>query len=299
MRIRILENGRYRLRVTTWGSGAPPHAIVMPGMSADGRALAPQIRALRRQVSTVHVIDLPGFVVGPALAPRDASFTHLAGYIAAAADQLGVKRALVLGHSLGGGVALYLALERPDLVESLVLLAPAALGRSLHWIYKLYCLPLIGRALMRPRARMGKPFVKRFLVGSRRREDQHFVGMLVRHGSDEPNRALSARAICWANQPSPLQKALLLLIPGGEQIGFALGDRLKKLAGLPTLVLWGSEDRVICVSDAAKIRLANPQAQVYIVRGFGHMLPLEAPTWTNERLVAFVGSIYPRLRRAA
>ncbi len=299
MRVRVVQNGRYRLRVTTWGTGGPPHAIVLPGMSADGRALAPQIRALRRLVPSVHVVDLPGFVLGPALTPGDASFAQLADHVSRVADHLGIERSIVLGHSLGGGVALYLALRRPDLVESLVLVAPAALGRSLHWIYKLYCVPLIGRALMRPQARMGRPFVRRFLVGSIRRADPHFADMLVRHGSDSRDRALSARAICWANQPAFWRKLLLLVTPGGEQAGFALGDRLAKLSGVPTLVLWGNEDRVICVRDAARIRAANPQAQVYVARGYGHMLPLEAAAWTNERIARFVQSLRLPLRKAA
>src|SRR5947209_10387735 len=58
MRVHVAPCDRYRLRVTTWGSGAPPHAVVLPGISADWRALAPQIRALRRLEWTVHVVDL-------------------------------------------------------------------------------------------------------------------------------------------------------------------------------------------------------------------------------------------------
>src|SRR6185295_7357378 len=116
---RAIQQGRYKLRVTTWGSGAAPHAIVLPGLSADSRALAPQIRLLRRQVATVHVIDLPGMALPPSLMPQDASFTQLADYVARAAATLGVSRAVVVGHSLGGGVALHLALRRPDLVDGL------------------------------------------------------------------------------------------------------------------------------------------------------------------------------------
>src|SRR6266508_2877236 len=171
MEVRAVQSGPYRLRVTTWGSGAAPHALVLPGLSADARALAPQIRLLRRQVATVHVIDLPGMALPPSLMTADASFPQLAEYVAHAADVIGVRRAVVVGHSLGGGVALHLALRRPDLVDGLVLLAPAALGRSLHWIYKLYCLPLIGRALLYPRRAGQRGFVRRFLVGSMRRED--------------------------------------------------------------------------------------------------------------------------------
>ncbi|MEP6693554.1 MAG: alpha/beta fold hydrolase, partial [Chloroflexota bacterium] len=148
MEVRPVSRDRYRLRVTTWGTGGAPFAIVLPGLSADSRALAPQIRLLRRTVATVHVVDLPGMALSPSLMTADAKFPQLADMVAHVADTLGVKSAIVVGHSLGGGVALHLAMRRPDLVEGLVLLAPAALGRSLHWIYKLYCLPLIGRALL-------------------------------------------------------------------------------------------------------------------------------------------------------
>src|SRR2546430_1453854 len=58
MRVQVAPCERYRLRVTSWGSGAPPHAIVLPGISADWRALAPQIRNLRHLGWTVHVVDL-------------------------------------------------------------------------------------------------------------------------------------------------------------------------------------------------------------------------------------------------
>jgi len=67
MRVQVTSCERYRLRVTTWGSGAPPHAVVLPGLSADWRALAPQIRTLRRLGWSVHVIDLPGFALQPSL----------------------------------------------------------------------------------------------------------------------------------------------------------------------------------------------------------------------------------------
>jgi pimeloyl-ACP methyl ester carboxylesterase len=299
MRVRAVGIDRYKLRVTTWGSGAAPHAIVLPGLSADARALAPQIRMLRRQVTTVHVIDLPGMALPPSLVQQDASFPQLADYVARVAQELGVQRAIVVGHSLGGGVALHLALRRPELVEGLVLLAPAALGRSLHWIYKLYCLPLIGRALLYPRPTGQRGFVRRFLVGSLRRDDGAFVNMLIRHGNKARQRALSSRAIVWANQPAWWRRFLMVLTPGGEQVAFAVGDRLKELSEVPTLVLWGNEDRVICAGDAIRCRDFHERAEIHVARGVGHMLPLEAPTWTNSYIARFVSSLRPALSEAA
>ena len=292
MDVRVVHCDDYKFRVTTWGSGAP-HAILLPGLSADARALAPQIRALRPLVGSVHVIDLPGFAIRPALMVKDARFANLARMVGRVADELGVEKATFLGHSLGGGVALHLALERPDLVEGLVLLAPAALGRSLHWIYKLYCLPLIGRALLRPQGKGSLPFLRHFLVGSQRASDDHFLAMLLRHNSNSRDRALSARSIVWANQPSLWRKILLFLSPGGEQLAFAIGDRVKSLADVPTLVLWGNQDRVICASDARRCA-DHPRAEIHVAKGIGHMLPLEAPAWANGHIRRFVGELQRR-----
>src|SRR5258705_6063887 len=243
MRVQVAPCDRYRLRVTSWGSGAPPHAIVLPGISADWRALAPQIWTLRRLGWTVHVVDLPGFALRPALKASDANVMQLADYVARVVTGLAIPPALVLGHSLGGGVAMHLAIRHPELVSGLVLIAPVGLGVSLHWIYKLYCVPLLGRALLRPSA-LSASAIRRVLVGSRRRDDARFIARLVRHGLAARKRTLSARAIIWANQPRRWRKARALL-PGGEQLGIRIDGPLTKLSRIPTPVLWGDEDRVI------------------------------------------------------
>jgi pyruvate dehydrogenase E2 component (dihydrolipoamide acetyltransferase) len=282
--------------VTTWGSGASPHAIVLPGISADWRALAPQIRMLRALGWTVHVIDLPGFALRPALKASDANVAQLADYVARVVAGLGIPPALVMGHSLGGGVAMHLAIRHRELVNGLVLVAPVGLGVSLHWIYKLYCVPLLGRALMRPSV-LSASSIRRFLVGSRRRNDARFIARLVRHGRRARPRALSARAIIWANQPRRWSKARAIL-PGGEQRGIRIDDRLKELSSVPALVLWGDEDRVISASDARRCK-DLPLAQVRIVHGVGHSLPLEVAGWANDQIAKFVSALTRPEKRAA
>ena len=296
MRVQVAPCDRYRLRVTSWGSGAPPHAIVLPGISADWRALAPQIRTLRHLGWTVHVVDLPGFALRPALKATDANVSQLADYVARAVTGLGIPPALVLGHSLGGGVAMNLAIRHPELVSGLVLIAPVGLGVSLHWIYKLYCVPLLGRALLRPSV-LRPAAIRRFLVGSRRRGDARFIARLVRHGIASRPRALSARSIIWANQPRRWSRARALL-PGGEQRGIRIDARFKELSKIPALVLWGDEDRVISASDARRCK-DLPLAQVHIVHGVGHSLPLEAAAWANDHIAKFVTALTKPEKRAA
>lgn len=264
-----------------------PHAVLLPGMGATAVALAPQARALRALGYATHVIELPGFGLTPALRKADARFSQLADMVLHVVGELGIERAVFLGHSLGGGIALQIALRRPAAVAGLMLVAPAGLGRSMLWAYKLYCVPLIGRALLRPYERGTGAFLRRFLIGRARRDDDHFIEQLLRRDRRSPATTRSIRAIVWANQPPRWRRLLLLPFPGGEQLGFTLRGNVAALRDIPTLLLWGTDDRVFTVRDAEFFRLANPTAEVHVARGIGHMLPLEAPRWANEHIAWF------------
>jgi len=283
----IVQHAGYRIRVKSCGPAEAPQAVLLPGMGATAVALAPQARALRALGYTTNIVELPGFGLAPALRKSDARFSQLADLVLHVAAELGITRALFLGHSLGGGIALHIALRRPAAVAGLVLIAPAGLGRSMLWAYKLYCMPLIGRALLRPYDRGTSAHLRRFQVGRVRRDDDSFIATLLRRDRRSPATTRSIRAIVWANQPSRWRRLLLLPFPGGEQVGYTLHGRVDALRDMPTLVLWGTDDRVFSARDAEAFRLANPTAEVHVARGIGHMLPLEAPAWANEHIAWF------------
>ena len=296
VRTRFVRVDGYRIRILTSGSGARD-AVVLPGMSASFQTLAPQIRLLRRLGYVTHVIELPGTSCGPALRREHATFAQLAAQTARVLEEIGVRRALILGHSLGGGIALHLALSRRDLVERLVLIAPVGLGRSLLWTYKLFSLPVIGRALMRPIPQASASYARNVLVGSTRRDDAHFIRTLLRMERPSIAKILTMRAIVWANAPRHFKRVAYLFVPGGEQSTFSVRARLAELRDLPMLVLWGAQDRVICARDAAACASAGLDAQVHVRAGAGHMLPLEAPAWTASRIQSFLAQ-QPVLRAA-
>ncbi|HEV8669901.1 MAG TPA: alpha/beta fold hydrolase [Candidatus Limnocylindria bacterium] len=283
----IVEHAGYRIRIRSCGPASGPHAVLLPGMGATAAALAPQARALRVLGYTTHVVELPGFGLAPALRKSDARFSQLADLVLEVVGRLGVERAVFLGHSLGGGIALQIALRRPAAVAGLVLIAPAGLGRSMLWAYKLYCVPLIGRALLRPYDRGTRAHLRRFLIGRARRDDDRFIAHLLRRDRRSAATTRSIRAIVWANQPPRWRRLLLLPFPGGEQLGYTLHGRVAALRDIPTLVLWGTDDRVFSARDAAAFRLANPTAEVHVARDIGHMLPLEAAAWANEHIAWF------------
>jgi len=299
MREAIVERRGYRIRIRTRGPAHGPDAIILPGMGGTAFELAPQIRLLQSLGYRTHTIDLPGFGLTPALRKEDARFSQLADLVIGACETVGVERALILGHSLGGGIALHVAHRRKALVAGLALLAPAALGRSLVWTYKLFCLPLIGRAMLQPR-RGSRGYLRHFIVGSERRNDVHFIDQVRRHDDPSAAKSRSMRAIVWANQPPRLRRLVLLLSPGGEQSGFTLRDSAASFRDIPTLLLWGSEDRVISARDATNFRIGSPEVEVHIARGIGHMLPIEAPEWTNRHIARFDAlRVRPGLRSSA
>ena len=287
MRESIVEHSGYRIRIKSCGPANRPHAVLLPGMGATAGALAPQARTLRALGYTTHVVELPGFGLTPALRKADARFSQLADLVLDVVAKVGVDRAVFLGHSLGGGIALQIALRRPAAVAGLVLVAPAGLGRSMLWAYKLYCVPLVGRVLLRPYDHATGATLRRFLIGRARRSDDHFIGQLLRRDRRSPAATRSIRAIVWANQPSRWRRLMLMPLPGGEQLGYTLRGKTAALHDIPTLVLWGTDDRVFSVRDAAFFRRANPAAEVHVARGIGHMLPLEAPGWTNDHISWF------------
>lgn len=298
MRIQVVRSDGYRLRVLSWGHGER-HAVVLPGMSASYHTLAPQIRLLRRLGYVTHVIETPGTSLGPALRREHARFGQLAELVAGVLRELSIPRAVFVGHSLGGGIALHLTLARRDLVEALILLAPVGLGRSLVWTYKLFCVPLLGRALMRPYRGASAGYARSFLVGDARRDDARFLNTLLRLERPSVMKVHTMRAIVWANTPGRLARWLYLLVPGGEQLAFSVRARLLELRQIPILVLWGAQDRVICARDARACAVAGLDAEVHVLPRAGHMLPLEAPAWTGKRIQRFLARLALARREVA
>lgn len=105
------------------GDGLPPVVMIhgLAGQSAHfGYGIMPRLKGVLRMAAP----DRPGCGYSTRAADAGADLPTQAGQIAALIDRLGLGRALVVGHSLGGAVALALALDHPDKVAGLVLLAP-------------------------------------------------------------------------------------------------------------------------------------------------------------------------------
>jgi pimeloyl-ACP methyl ester carboxylesterase len=117
----FIEADGFRIRYRQAGSGSP--VVTLHG--AGGLRVSRSHELLARQ-HRVIVLEVPGFGESPAN-ERSTSMKDLAGTIAQAATNLGLDRFSLMGNSFGGKLALWLAAQHPERLESLVLVAPAAI----------------------------------------------------------------------------------------------------------------------------------------------------------------------------
>jgi len=110
--------------------GEGPDLVLIHGFGSDRLSWAGTSPALM-EVARVHALDLPGHGDSLAADAGDGSARALADAVFAALDAHGIEKAHLLGHSLGGSIAMLMALDQPDRVRSLSLIAPAGLGHGI------------------------------------------------------------------------------------------------------------------------------------------------------------------------
>jgi pimeloyl-ACP methyl ester carboxylesterase len=255
------------LHLYTGGDG-PPVVLLhgLGGSAANWVQVFPGLVDAHRVIA----IDLPGHGGSPAL-PRGTGVEGFAAAVADALDAEGVGPALVAGHSFGGHVAVRLALQRPDLVTGLLLVAAAGLSTS-RKVARRY-IALVTR--LRP-ARRVQPLARRF--GSR------------------PGFRRAVLAPWFVSDAEALTQAALrgLFRDTREHGGVAVAgvamirDDLRAeiaLVARPALVLWGARDLQLPVSDGVELarRLGAP---LRIVADCGHLLPAERPEAVVDALAA-------------
>ncbi|MGH2868032.1 MAG: alpha/beta hydrolase [Solirubrobacteraceae bacterium] len=237
-------------------SSASPVLLLhgQPGSAQDWTRVVTALDGVRGRAAPI-AIDRPGW--DGATPPRD-----LAGNAAAALgalDARGIERAIVVGHSLGGGVAAWLAAHHPDRVSALVLAAPAANRASLEWLDRWLTLPLAG-ALTTAASLTGLGLA--LSAGPVRQRIARASAL------DEDYLRAAGRALLSARARRAFdteQRALVHDLP-------VLEDRLSEVSA-PTWILTGSADRVI--PAAAPRRLADqiPGARLVVLERAGHLLP--------------------------
>ncbi|MCA1715601.1 MAG: alpha/beta fold hydrolase, partial [Actinobacteria bacterium] len=213
----------------------------------------------------VYAIDLPGY--DGSYEPPDYSPAFTASFVNSFLDSVGVERAVVVGNSFGGLVALHLALSDPARVSALVLSDSAGLGRTVSPVLVAVTLPGAGelaRALAKTRLGAYQRAVRRALLLFARPwqiplkwvKDQYKLAQL-------PNFT-----------DATLGSVRTVVGPMGQRE--VLLDRLSQLR-MPTLIVWGIEDRVLPYSQAKDAIALVQDGSLELISDCGHLPHVEQP----------------------
>jgi pimeloyl-ACP methyl ester carboxylesterase len=270
---------------TSYLEAGPPDAppvLMLHGLGATNASLLPCLADLAKD-HRVLAPDLPGF--GQTAAPS-ASYTPawFAAWVEAFQHQVGARRAVLLGNSLGGRVALEAGLTHSRSVRGLVLLTPSPAFRRLRqWV------PAI--RLLRPElASIPFPVNHRLVVEAVRAmmsDPDRLPKPWYDAAADEAVRVFRSRAHRVAFFAVARQ---IFVEDAWGRNGF--WDRLPGLEP-PALFVWGDRDRLVPSSFARHVSDALPQATSVVLEDSGHVPQFEHPETTMALVRDFLSSLEP------
>ena len=266
---RFLDARGCRLRYLVAGEGDPLVLVHgLGGAAANWLALAPLLLPGRRLI----VPELPGHG-GSSPLPAAPSLSPYADRLGLLLDHEGAAPAAVVGHSLGGAVALRLALRRPEAVSALVLAAAAGISsstRSARYALTITGILKPGRKIAPHRRRVARSaLLKRLVFG--------------RWGASDP-----------AALPPELVEALLAgparhtdtVSAAKALVRDDLRPELEHVR-CPVLVLWGARDNQLPVDDAFDYA-RRLRAQLRVIADCGHLLIVERPAACADAITGFL-----------
>jgi pimeloyl-ACP methyl ester carboxylesterase len=280
--VRIDEVVLHGHEVSYRRAGEGPVLVLVHGIAGSSEQWEPAMRILAEQF-TVLAPDLLGH--GRSAKPRgDYSLGAYASGVRDLLLALGHPRATVVGHSLGGGIAMQFAYQFPERTERLVLVSSGGLGDEVHPLLRAATLP-------------GSEYVLPLIAHSRlRTAGEAVAGVLrrlgLRAGPDLAELARGYGSLSDAEARMAFIHSLRAVIdPGGQRVSAT--DRLYLAADMPTLIVWGRGDRIIPATHAGVAHRGMPGSRLVLLDDSGHFPQLDDPVGFTSALRDFMESTEP------
>jgi pimeloyl-ACP methyl ester carboxylesterase len=278
LRYRTVHGHKRAFRMT--GNG--PAVLLIHGIGDSSETWAPIIPGLARHYRVI-VPDLLGH--GESDKPRaDYSIGGYANGMRDLLSVIGVDRATLVGHSLGGGIAMQFAYQYPERTERIVLVATGGVARQVTPLLRAATFPgaeALMAAMKLPTARLQITALVRLLQLS---------GLPL--GRDAPELLRVLDALPNAGSRLAFIRTLRAVVDWRGQLGTLL-DRCYLTEGMPTMLVWGEKDAVLPVSHAWLAHMAMPGSRLELFPDTGHFPFHTQPQRFLDILLDFIGSTEP------
>lgn len=279
-------------RVSYLAGGEGPPVVLIHGVTGSCDQWGPVASLLAERYSVIAP-DLLGH--GQSAKPRgDYSLGAYASGIRDLIVGLGHERATVVGHSLGGGIAMQFAYQFPERIERLVLVSSGGLGRQVSPVLRAVALP--GAELVLPLL-VSKPLVT---AGATLGRGLSRLGLRIGSGIAEMATGFASLQEAQSRRAF-VHTARSVIDSGGQRVDAT--DKLYLAHDVPTLLVWGDRDPVIPARHGIRAHGNWPGSRLQIFEGAGHFPHHDDPLAFTELIRDFVATTEPskpdddRLRR--
>jgi pimeloyl-ACP methyl ester carboxylesterase len=260
-------------RVAYLDEGNGEVVVLLHGIAGSSQTWRSVIRPLARKYRVVAP-DLLGH--GNSTKPRsDYSLGALSVLVRDLLDELGITRATIVGHSLGGGIAMQFIYQHPDYAQRLVLIASGGLGPDVGLPLRLASLP--GAELVLP------------LIAPRQvaHAGDRLLGWMRRMGVESPRGEEIWRHYGSLSDGPTRQAFLRTLRAVVDHRGQAV-SALSSRTDFPVLAIWGDRDAIIPVKHAHDAQKVRPDVQLVVLNDVGHFPHAERPAEVAELIDEFI-----------
>lgn len=265
-------------RVAYLDEGSGEVVLLLHGIAGSSQTWRALIGPLSRRYRVVAP-DLLGH--GNSTKPRsDYSLGALSVLVRDILDELGIDRASIVGHSLGGGIAMQFRYQHPGYVDRLVLIGSGGLGPDVGLTLRLASLP--GSELVLP------VIAARLLLSP----GDRVWSLLRKIGVESPLGEEYWRAYCSLSDGPTRQAFLRTLRSVVDRRGQAVSalSKLNSRTDFPVMVIWGQRDTMIPVQHAYAARGVRPDVRLEVLADVGHFPHVERPVEVAELIHDFISS---------